>query len=119
MGDSAGVPIRHYYLEILEFPADNVPGRGINSGGANKFTFQFQPTNDAVSSTFQARPSSTSAGFSMSLRSIKLGRTLTGFEVTFNDDPLVVRYARNITENIVYDIFAPPVYVEEFGTVRC
>merc|ERR1712096_345976 len=109
--------IPNFYLEIVEFPTATTPGRGINCGGDTRFNFKFEPNCEA--GTLECWSSSSHIEFSMTLKPITVGRSVVGFDVTFTDNPdFVAHYANNITEDIVCDIFAPPVYVEEFSAVQ-
>merc|ERR1712093_89780 len=112
MLDHEGDTSPNFYLEIVEFPTRDKPGKGIHCGANHQFTFMFKPNWET--GLLDGWACERNIKFSMKL--ITVGGSVVGFEVTFSDNPhFVAHYAYNITEDIVYDIFAPPVYIEEFS----
>merc|ERR1712096_279428 len=108
MLDQNGKTRPRFYIEILELPTGTTPGIGVSCGGTNKFSFKIQ--SNCETGTFDCQPTRSNVKFSMSMKPIRVGGAVVGYEVTVSDNPsFVAWYAKNITDEMVCDLGPPSV----------
>ena len=117
--NSNGVARPGFYIEITEFPQGAEPGKAIYVDGRAEddvINFRDNPQTELLDAWHVGSPES-----KFTMRPITVSGRVVGLDVQFSHIPdFTAHFALDLStesEDIVYDILAPPVHLAEMNEV--